>query len=368
MMAVLATAITAFPAPQQVQAAAEDFLNYVEGSEIPVNTVQDFTQESTAVFKDVVSMNKDTFTRYTFTLAQPSYVQIGYEQYNTLKASWVEMYVHLKNSSGINATAVSGLNGNGYKSKSSTYNLDAGTYTLLVNSQNSSVESGSTIDIAFDIKAIEKPRDGEGDMKTQETACELELRELKKGFLAADTSEQWYELPLDEDTEISSIAVTSFDWARNQTNDLAVAMLNYDRTVLFQTTTGTYSDSTGIVTKKELPESSKILPAGTYYFKVTSRDSNESCGTIELSVDGIPLEEVKAPFNMVAKKNKKVVSGHCKQGYTVKCILGGKEYSTTASKSTWKIKVDTKLKKGQKIKVWCELDGRVSETKAVKVK
>ncbi len=369
MMAVAMTATVASPVVPVTQAAEDDFLNYVEGGEIFVNNVPEFGQESTGIFKDTVSLNKEVFTRYTFTLTQPSYVQIGYEQYNSTSSWGVSMNVQLKGASGSGFAVVSNLNGLGYNSKNTFCNLDAGTYTLVVNSQNFFKDQSFTADIAFDIKVIEKVRDSEGgDMKSSDTACELELSETKKGFIASDTAEQWYVLQLDDDTEITSIAATSYDWARNRTDDLSVSILNYDRTVLFNFTTNTYSDSTGIVTKKEFPESSKILPVGTYYIKVVSKDLNGSCGTIELCVNGTPLEEVKAPFNMVVKKNKKVISGHCKKGYTVRCILDGKEYSTVASKSTWKINVGTKMKKGKKIKVWCEQDGRSSEIKTIKVK
>lgn len=124
------TATVASPVVSVTQAAEDDFLDYVEGGEIFVNNVPEFGQESTDIFKDTVSLNKEVFTRYTFTLTQPSYVQIGYEQYNSTSSWGVSMNVQLRGASGSSFAVVSNLNGLGYNSKITSCNLDAGIYTL----------------------------------------------------------------------------------------------------------------------------------------------------------------------------------------------------------------------------------------------
>ena len=330
---------------------------------LPVSVIQNKTQMASE--KTTIDMPAGTTDIYSFTISSPGYVRITINgTSSTENGTLVKYILHDGYLSEYASGSIAGT-----KAKIEEHMLEAGSYNLVLSRDTSGIKSWDEREQAVDISVDTIPADrSKAEMNSFSTAATADLNGCTYGFLSKEEKTQFFKIYIKKPTVISKIRITHFNTAKNElpkTASLLFTMYDGKRVQQFTETTSSATDYGAMTTITKLKNT--VLNPGTYYFSLGSQ-SMSCMGRCVIEIKSSPVLYVAAPSKVKVRDGSRVIKGRAPRRYKVYILASGKTYSRIAKNGKFKCTTVSKLKKGQKIKVWCTYMGVKSKVKKIKVK
>ena len=346
---------------------------------IYVNDITNVPKEGTGDYTTISWLPAELTKMYSFSLAKTSYVRIDAmsdmgKQVLMNKEGYVNMRVDY-NGTPVNCDNVTSSALSTYSVAHRYLILEPGNYNIYMNREDddtANTQSGTT-KLRIYAKEIVRSYPTGGDLLSN--AVSIPERTVVKGTLSATTRNQWYMFSVKKESKINIEFMQENDFEGNiKARSAGVTLYSADGNTVMATvqTFGIYGQTYS---------NSVIVPAGTYYFRITGDYKTSSNTLRELNPGAYAVTNLSYTIGNADNIPPKVPEVDSKRAGTTKITgtgeenarvfveVNGKKYEgTVASNGHFEIYVGEYLKVGDAVKVYLQDEaGNKSDLKEFKV-